>query len=180
MDPSSERSKGWNFVSCKEVLLVYCCNIIVLGDVSFSWGEEGLLAKRMILGQKNWLQSSLIFLDINKAIQVFLHIFVCFMIYVFVLLIYIWSYIFYDSKSLFLDSVMLLWFHRCSLKLGWQGSEWQRSIRRERNQTRNQAQDWGWCPLFPSYLLSIKENKNSFCLFVSKIATNLSGTSNST
>lgn len=42
MDPSSQRSGGWNFVSCKEVLLVSWCNIIVLGDLSFSWGEEGL------------------------------------------------------------------------------------------------------------------------------------------
>ena len=49
----------------------------------------------------------------------------------------------------------------------------QRSVRRERNQARNQAQDWGWCPLFPSYLLLIKESESSFSLFVSKIATSL-------
>jgi len=34
--------------------------------------------------------------------------------------------------------------------------------------------------LFPSYLFIIKENESSFSLFVSKIATSLSGTSNST
>ena len=47
-------------------------------------------------------------LDINKAIQVFLHILVCLMIYEFVWSIYIWSYIFYDCRSLFFDSIMLL------------------------------------------------------------------------
>lgn len=114
---------------------------------------------------------------LNKAIQVFLHILVWLMIYAFVWSMYIWSYIVYDSRSLFLDSVMLLWFYRCSLKLGRRGNEWQRSIRREKNQTRNQAQDRGWSPLFPSYLLFIKENESGFNLFVSKVATNLSGTS---
>ena len=122
---------------------------------------------------------SLPIFDINKAIQVFLHILVCLMIYAFLWSIYIWSYVVCDSRSLFSNSVMLLWFHMCSLKLGRQGSEQQRSIRRERNQARNQAQDWGWCPSFPSYPLLIKENKSSFSLFVSKIATSLSGTSNS-
>jgi len=101
------------------------------------------------------------------------------MIYSCVWSIYIWSYIVYASRSLFLDSAMSLWFHRCSLKLDWWGSEWRRSIRRERNQTRNQVQDWGWCPFFPSYLLILKEKESSFSLFVSKIATSLSGTSSS-
>ena len=36
MDPSSKRSRGWNFVSSKEVLLVSWCYIIMLGDLSFS------------------------------------------------------------------------------------------------------------------------------------------------
>ena len=119
------------------------------------------------------------FLIINKAIQVFLHILVWLMIYAFVWSIYIWSYIVYDSRPLFLDSVMLLWFYRYSLKLGKQGSKWQRSIRREMNQARNQAQDRGWSPLFPSYILLIKENESSFSLFVSKVAITLSGTSSS-
>ena len=42
MDPSSQRSRGWNFASCKELLLVSWGNISVLGDLSFAWGEEGL------------------------------------------------------------------------------------------------------------------------------------------
>ena len=42
MDPSSQRSRGWNFASYKELLLVSWGNIIVLGDLSFAWGEEGL------------------------------------------------------------------------------------------------------------------------------------------
>ena len=119
------------------------------------------------------------FLIINKAIQVFLHILVWLMIYAFVWSIYIWSYIVYDSRSMFLDSVMLLWFYRYSLKLGKWGSKWQGSIRRERNQARNQAQDRGWSPLFPSYLLLINGNESGFSLFVSKVATSLSGTSSS-
>ena len=47
-------------------------------------------------------------LDINKAIQFFLHILVYLMIYAFVWSIYIWSYIVYDCRSLFFDSIMLL------------------------------------------------------------------------
>ena len=162
------------------MLLVSWCNIIVLGDLSFSWGEEGLSCWEDDFGSEQLVVILFAILDINKAIQVFLHILVWLMIYAFVWSIYIWSYIVYDSRSLFLDSVMLLWFHRCSLKLGRWGSEWRRSIRRERNQARNQAQDRGWSPLFPSYLLLIKENESSFSLFISKIATSLSGTSSST
>jgi len=47
-------------------------------------------------------------LDINKAIQVFLHILVCLMIYAFVWSIYIWSYIVYDCRSLHFEGIMLL------------------------------------------------------------------------
>jgi len=50
LHPRDPEVRGWNFVSCKEVLLVSWCNIIVLGGLSFSWGEEGLLAERMMLG----------------------------------------------------------------------------------------------------------------------------------
>ena len=42
-------------------------------------------------------------LDINKVIQVFLHILVCQIIDEFVCSIYIWSYIVYDCRSLFFD-----------------------------------------------------------------------------
>ena len=55
MDPSSQRSRGWNFVSYREVLVVFWCTFIVLGDISFAWGEEGLLSWRMMLGQSTWL-----------------------------------------------------------------------------------------------------------------------------
>ena len=34
-DPSSERSGGWNFVICKEVLLVSLLDIVLLGDLAF-------------------------------------------------------------------------------------------------------------------------------------------------
>ena len=65
------------------------------------------------------------------------------------------------------------------MKLGVQGSQEQRTIRRERNRARNQAQDRGWSPSFPSYLIFIKENESGFSLFVSKVATSLSGISSS-
>ena len=118
MDPSSQRSRGWNFVSCKEVLLVSCWNIIVLGDLSFSWGERRDFMVEDDAGSEQLVVILFAILDINKAIQVFLHILVCLMIYAFLWSIYIWSYIVYDCRSLFFDSIMLLWFHRCSLKLG--------------------------------------------------------------
>jgi len=84
MDPSSQRSRGWNFVSCEEVLLVSYCNIIVLGDLSFSWGEEGLLAERWcwvrIIGY-NPPRFFLISIKLFKFSSIFLHIlwymFVC-------------------------------------------------------------------------------------------------------
>ena len=77
MDPSSQRSRGWNFVSCKEVLLVSWWNIIVLGDLSFSWGEEGLSCWEDDAGSNQWVVILSSNLYINKAIQVFLHIHVC-------------------------------------------------------------------------------------------------------
>ena len=47
-------------------------------------------------------------LDINKAIQVFLHILVCLIVYAFVWSIHIWSCVVYDYRSLFFNSIMLL------------------------------------------------------------------------
>ena len=84
MDPSSQRSRGWNFVSCKEVLLVSWWNIIVLGDLSFSWGEEGLSCWEDDAGSDQWVVILSSNLYINKAIQVFLHILVCLIVYAFV------------------------------------------------------------------------------------------------
>ena len=47
-------------------------------------------------------------LDINKAIQVFLHILLCLIVYAFVWSIHIWSCIVYDCRSLLFDTIMLL------------------------------------------------------------------------
>ena len=38
---------GWNFVSCKEVLLVSLWNIIVLGDLAFHEVKKGFHAGRI-------------------------------------------------------------------------------------------------------------------------------------
>ena len=70
--------------------------------------EEGLSCWEDDAGSEQLVVILFSILDINKAIQVFLHIVVCLMIYAFVWSIYIWSYIFYDCRSMFLDSVMLL------------------------------------------------------------------------
>ena len=123
MDPSSQRSRGWNLVFCKEVMLVSWWNIIVLGDLSFSWGEEGLSCWEDDIGSEQLVVILFAILDINKSIQVFLHILVCLMIYAFVWSIHIWSCIVYDCRSMLFDSIMLLWFHRYSLNLG----RWRRS-----------------------------------------------------
>jgi len=53
------------------------------------------------------------------------------------------------------------------------------SIKGERKQARSQAKDYGWCSLLLSYLSYIKENTSYFELFVSNIATRISGTSRS-
>jgi len=123
MDPSYQRSRGWNLVSSNKGLLVSWCNIIVLVDLSFSWGEEGLSCWEVDTGSEQLVVILFAILDINKDIQVFLHILVCLMIYEFVWSIHIWSCIVYDCRSLFFNNIMLLWFHRCSLKLG----RWRRS-----------------------------------------------------
>ena len=47
-------------------------------------------------------------LDINKVIQVFLHILVCLIVYAFVRSIHIWSCVVYEYRALFFDSIMLL------------------------------------------------------------------------
>ena len=178
MDPSSERSRGWNFASCKEVLLVSWWNIIMLGDLSFSWGE-GLSCWEDDVGSNQWVVILSSNLYINKSIQVFLHTFVCLLIYACVWSIYIWSYIVYDCRSLHFEGIMLLWIYRYSLKRSNQGRSGKRSVRGEKEQARNQAKDWGWYSLLLSYLFLVKENESNFNLFVSKIATRLSGTSSS-
>ena len=108
MYPSSQRSRGWNLVSCKELLLVSWWNIIVLGDLSFSWGEEGPSWWEDDAGSDQWVVILSSNLYINKAIQFFLHILVCLLIYVCVWSIYIWSYIVYNCRSLHFEDIMLL------------------------------------------------------------------------
>ena len=49
IDPSSQRSKDWNLVFCKEVLLVSLWNIIVLGGLAFHEVKKGFHARRMAL-----------------------------------------------------------------------------------------------------------------------------------
>ena len=60
------------------------------------------------VGSKQLVVILFAILDINKAIEVFLHILVCLMIYAFMWSIHIWSSIAYDCRSLFFDSIMLL------------------------------------------------------------------------
>ena len=69
----------------------------------------------------------------------------------------------------------------CFASTGIRSSETSRkgvasSIKGERKQARSQAKDLGWCSLLLSYLSYIKEITSYFELFVSKIATHLSGT----
>jgi len=44
MDPSSERSRGWKFVICKEVMLVCLLrsSIVLLGDLVFDEVKRAL------------------------------------------------------------------------------------------------------------------------------------------
>ena len=83
---------GWNFASCKELLLVSWDNIIVLGDLSFVWGEEGLTFWEDDAGSEQLVVTPLALSWLSiKPIQVFLHTLVSFMFYAFVWSIYIWS-----------------------------------------------------------------------------------------
>ena len=77
MDPSSQRSGGWNLVFCKELMLVSSWNIIVLGDLSFSWGEKGLSCWEDDATSDQLVVILSSTLSINKVIWVFLHILVC-------------------------------------------------------------------------------------------------------
>ena len=74
---SSQRSRGWNLVFCKEVLLVSLWNIIVLGDLIFSWGEEAISCWEDDTGSDQFVVILSSTICINKAIWVFLHIIVC-------------------------------------------------------------------------------------------------------
>ena len=136
MDPSSQISRGWNFVSCKEVLLVSWWNIIVLGDLSFSWGEEGLSCWEDDARSNQWVLILSTNLYTNKAIRVFLHILVCLIVYAFVWSIYIWSYISYDCISLHFEGSMLLWIYSYSLKWSGQGRSGKDLSVRRRNKQR--------------------------------------------
>ncbi len=61
----------------------------------------------------------------------------------------------------------------------WSREEPKRSVKGEKEQAENQVKDRGWYSLLLSYLLLVKESESNFNLFVSKIATRLSGTSSS-
>ena len=61
----------------------------------------------------------------------------------------------------------------------WSREELQTYIKEEKERAENQAKDHGWYSLLLSYLLFVKENESKFSLFVSKIATYLSGTRSS-
>ena len=179
MDPSSQRSWGWNFVSCEEVLLVSWCNIIVLGDLSFSWGEEGLSCWEddarseqlaVILFSLSWLSIKLF-----KFSSTFL---------------YDWWFMhlcgqYISSPILFMIVDLCSWIVLCcfdSTGALWSWVDEEASGKdlsegRGIKQGTKRKTEVGL--LCSPYLLFIKENESSFSLFVSKIATNLSGTSSS-
>ena len=67
-------------------------NIIVLSDISFVWGEEGLTCWEGDAGSEQLVVTPLALSWLSiKAIQVFLHTLVSFMFSAFVWSIYIWS-----------------------------------------------------------------------------------------
>ena len=75
MDPSSERSRGWNFVICREVMLVclweealYCWVILFFMGWRWLWCWED------DAGSDSWVV--ILSSTINKVIWVFLHIIV--------------------------------------------------------------------------------------------------------
>lgn len=98
---SSQRSRGWNLVFCKEVLLVSLWNIILLGDLRFSWGEEGLSCWEDDARSDQWVVILSSTLSINKAIWVFLHILVCLSWYMHLCGQYIFGPILFMSVDLY-------------------------------------------------------------------------------
>ena len=170
MDPSSERSRGWNFVICKEVLLFYLweetfyCWVILL---FMRW--RGLLCREDEAGSDSWVV--ILSSTINKVLWVFLHIIVYLWILLFINAI-VWSICFwfcivYDVLDRY---ALMVFFYVDSTGTLWSETSTRRvanSIKGKRNQARIKVEDPGWSSFLPSYLLHLKEISNCFdCLFL--------------
>ena len=158
MDPSSKRSKGWNFVICKEVLLVslwrHCWMILLcMRWIGLSSWEDGTRSDQVVV-----ILSSTTFT--NKAIWVFLHI----ILYLWILCWYMHLYGQYISNPILftVKDLYALMVSCCCESTGvlWSGEVrkwlWD-SVKWERKQARSQVEDWGWYSLLLSHLSLVKE-----------------------
>ena len=180
MDPSSKRSKGWNLVICKEVLLVSLwrhCWVILLcmrwRGLS-SW-EDGARSDQVVV-----ILSSTTF--INKSIWVFLHI----LVYLWILCWYMHLYGQYISDPILftvIDLYALMVLCGCeSTGVFWSGASKEAVVRFYQRGKETSKEPSGRLRLVLSASfssLSHKGKTSDFNLFVSKIATHLTGTSSS-
>ena len=170
MDLSSERSRGWNLVICKEVLIVclwekalYCWVILLF----MRW--RGLWCWEDDAGSDNWVV--ILPSTINKFLWVFLHM----ILYLWILLfmnaivwsMYLWFRIVYDviDRDAFIvccyfDSTGTLWSRTSRRRV-------ENTIKERRNQARIKAKDPGWSSVLLSHLSHLKELLKIFhCLFL--------------
>ena len=180
MDPSSQRSKGWNLVICKEALLVSLwrhCWVILLcvrwRGLS-SW-EDGTGSDQVVV-----ILSSTTFT--NKAIWVFLHILVYLWILCWYMNLYgqyIYDPILFTVKDLY-ALMVLCCCESTSALWSWKSKEAVARFCQRGKETSKEPSGRLRLVLFASFSsLSRKGKTSDFNLFVSNIATHLSGTSSS-
>ena len=170
MDPSSERSRGWNFVFCKEVLLVWWEETLHCWVICLFMRWRGLLHWEDDAGSDSWVVI-LSYTTINKVLWVFLHIIVYLWILLFMNAI-VWSMCFwfrivYDVLDR--DALMVFCYFDSTGTL-WSGTSRRgvaNSIKERRNQARIKAEDPGWSSFLLFHLSHLKELLKSFhCLFL--------------
>ena len=168
MDPSSERSGGWNFVFCKEVLLVYLWE-----DTLYCWVILLFMRWRWLWCWEDDARSDswvvILSSTINKVLWVFLHIIVYLWILLFMNAIVwsmcFWFHIVYDV--LYGDALMVCFYFDSTSTL-WSRTSRRgvtNSIKERRNQARIKAEDPSWSSFLLFHLSHLKELLKSFHYF---------------
>ena len=160
MDPSSKRSKAWNWVICKEVLLVslwrHCWVILIcVRWRGLSSWEDGAGPDQVVV-----ILSSINF--INKAIWAFLHI----LVYLWILCwhMHLYGQYIFDPILFTMIDLYALMVLCCFDSIGalWSGTSKEgvaRFYQRGKETSKEPSEDWGWYSLLLSHLSLVKEKQ---------------------
>ena len=160
MDPSSERSRGWNSIICKEVLLVYLWEATL-----YCWVILPFMRWRGIWCWEDDVGSDSCVVILSSVNNKFLWFFLDTIVYLWILLfvnaivwsMYFWFCIVYGIIDRDALMVFCCFASTCILWSGTSRIGVASSIKGERKQARSQAEDPGWSSLLLSYLPYIKE-----------------------